>query len=154
MSYSQASERRRQRIREIVSSKQVSDQKQLVELLAELYGIESNQAVISRDLRKLGIIKKPGEQESFYELPSTDIQVEILKLAVVDIQFNENMIVINTLPALAAFVGDQLDAYDEELEILGCIAGENVVFITPKSIKNIARVYERVCKKMHYKKVL
>lgn len=144
-------EGRQKAIQELVKRIAISDQMQLVELLKEQYGIEANQAVVSRDLRKLGVVKKMVAGVICYEMPDVDVTAEILRLALVDIQYNEAMIVIKTHPGLAAFVGDCVDQY-QDLEVMGCLAGENVLFITPKSIKHIHKTYEKICEKFHFKK--
>lgn len=142
---------RQKAISALVKKRAISDQNQLVMLLKEEYGIEANQAVISRDLRKLGVVKKSVNAVLCYEMPNVDVSAEILRLALVDINHNESMIVIKTHPALADFVGDSVDQYDD-LDVLGCLSGENVVFVTPKSIKNIHKTYEKICEKFQFKK--
>lgn len=146
-----SSSARQKAIQELVKKIAISDQKQLVELLKEHYEIEANQAVVSRDLRKLGVVKKMVSGVLSYEMPDVDVSAEILRLALVDINHNESMIVIKTYPGLADFVGDCVDQYND-LEVLGCLAGENVVFVAPKSTKNIRKTYEKVCEKFHFKK--
>lgn len=138
-------------IKELITKHHISDQLKLVELLKDHHNIDANQAVVSRDLRKLGIVKKMVNGSLCYEIPDLDVKTEILRLALVDISYNESTIVITTHPALADFVGDCVDQYDD-LEVLGCLAGENVVFVAPKSIKQIKQVYERICEKFHFKK--
>ncbi len=142
---------RHEAIKELVKKRAISDQKQLVELLKKQYQIEANQAVVSRDLRKLGIVKKVVKGVLAYELPDIDVATEILRLALVDIIYNESMIVIKTHPALADFVGDCVDQHDD-LDVLGCLSGENVVFVAPKSVKNIRKTYEKICEKFQFKK--
>lgn len=142
---------RHQAIRELVKKTSISDQKQLVALLFENYGIETNQAVVSRDLRKLGVVKKMINDLLIYEMPDVDVTTEILRLALVDITHNEAIIVIKTHPALADFVGDCIDQYTD-LEILGCLSGENTVFVTPLSIKNIEKTCAAICEKFQFKK--
>jgi len=151
MSDKQSSTARQEAIKELVNKKAISDQKQLVELLMEDYGIETNQTVVSRDLRKLGVVKKMVNAVLVYEMPNIDIKTEILRLALVDISHNESMIVIKTHPGLAAFVGDCVDQHPD-LELLGSLAGENVVFVAPKSIKNIHNTFKALCEKFHFKK--
>jgi len=144
-------EKRREAIVELLKKEHVSDQGQLVALLKKQYKIETNQAVVSRDLRKLGVTKKEIGGKLVYELPTTDIQAEILKLAIVDISHNEAQIVIATQPALAAFVGDAIDAM-EDIDILGCLAGENMVFVAPKSIKTIKETSYALSLRLGFKK--
>jgi transcriptional regulator of arginine metabolism len=124
---------RQEAIRKLLSKEAISDQQQLVERLKAVHAISTNQAAVSRDLQKLGVVKR----SHIYELPQTDIKAEIFKLAILKVEHNETTIVITTFPGLAAFVGDCLD-HTEGLDILGCLAGENVVFVTPRSIKTIA----------------
>lgn len=150
MSYRESTINRQKAIKELIKKFAISDQKQLMELLLQECALETNQAVISRDLRKLGVVKKAINGAPIYEMPDIDVTTEILRLAIVEIQHNESMIVIETHPGLADFVGDCVDQY-ADLEILGCLAGENVLFITPKSIKNIKNTYELICKKLHFK---
>lgn len=142
---------RQQAIKDLLLKESISDQKQLVELLKKHYGIETNQTVVSRELHKLGVIKKLVKGVLVYEVPSVDTTTEILKLALVDIEHNEVMIIIKTHPGLAAFVGDCLDQHTD-LDILGCLAGENVVFVTPKSIKKISKVTQDIKEKFYFKK--
>lgn len=144
-------EERQNAIKELVQTRSVADQNQLVELLKKHYGIIANQGVVSRDLRRLGIIKKIVNGTFSYEMPNLDVNAEILKLALIDIEYNDAMIVIKTYPALADFVGDCIDQYDD-LDILGCLSGENVVFVTPRTIKNISKVFEKLCARLHFKK--
>lgn len=151
MESKQTVEARQNAIKELVKKLAISDQKQLVELLMSHHQIETNQTVVSRDLRKLGIVKREIKGVLSYDLPDIDVTAEILKLALVDISHNETMIVIKTHPALADFVGDCVDEHDD-LDVLGCLGGENVVFVTPKSIKNIAETYKKICEKFHFKK--
>jgi transcriptional regulator of arginine metabolism len=141
---------RQEAIKILIKQMIISDQKTLVQLLKERVGIETNQAAISRDLRKLGVIKKETNQGLVYELPTSDTKVDLLKLAIMDIHYNEMMIVIKTHSGLASFVGDCIDE-KTDLDILGCLAGENVVFIVPKSIKTIKEIYKTVCESLYFK---
>lgn len=141
---------RRKAIKELVSKEPINDQMELVEKLQSQFKIETNQAVVSRDLRHMGIVKKQVKGSLIYELPDRDIDTEILRLSLEDIQCNECMIVIKTHPGLAPFVGDTIDQLSSA-EILGCIAGENVVFVAPKSVKNLQFLYKELCNHFHFK---
>lgn len=141
---------RQQAIKELITEKSVSDQNQIVDLLREKYDLETNQTIVSRDLRKLGVIKKMLNGIMVYEMAETDVQTEIFRLALVDIEHNEAMIVIRTHPGLSAFVGDHLDQCND-LNILGCLAGENVVFVVPKKISELADTFNAICKKFQIK---
>lgn len=142
---------RQEAIIELIKKVAIADQNQLVSLLKEHYDIEANQAVVSRDLRKLGIVKKAVNGVLVYEFPDLNVSTEILRLALIDINYNDSMIVIKTQPGLADFVGDYVDQHDD-LDVLGCLAGENVVFVAPKSIKNIHKTYEKICQRFYFRK--
>ncbi len=142
---------RQEAIKELLKNHEISDQEQIVELLLSKYKIETNQAVVSRDLRKIGVIKKQVGKKLIYELPTTNIISEILKLAITRITFNEAHIVINTQPGLASFVGDAIDEL-EDGEYLGCLAGENVVFVAPKSTKKMAESAALLAQKLSFKR--
>lgn len=141
---------RKKAIENLIKKNAISDQHQLITLLLQEYGIETNQAAISRDLRTLGVIKKNINGIMIYEVGDVDATKEILRLALIEINYNEVMIVIKTRSGLASFVGDYVDQ-QPDLEVIGCLAGENVVFVIPKSIKNIEKIYESVCESFHFK---
>ena len=146
-----SAQKRQDAIVDLLKKVAVSDQNQLVELLKKYHGIETNQVTVSRDLRKLGVVKQLINDTLVYNLPQTNVKTEILRLALVDISYNEGMIVIKTHPGLAAFVGDYIDQ-NQELEVLGSLAGENAVFVVPKSTKKIKNIYEALCENLNFKK--
>lgn len=146
-----SAQKRKNAIVDLLKKVAVSDQNQLVELLKKYHGIETNQVTVSRDLRKLGVVKQFTNDTLIYNLPQTDIETEILRLALIDVSYNEVMIVIKTYPGLAAFVGDYIDQ-NQDLEVLGSLAGENTVFVVPKSIKKIKNIYDTLCENLNFKK--
>lgn len=143
-------EKRREAIKELIAQKQVLDQQHLVKLLDTLCKIKTNQTVVSRDLRHLGVVKKQVKGVIVYELEQTDTRKELLKLAIENIEHNNALIVIKTHPALADFVGDCIDQL-KETSILGTLSGENTVFVTPRVLKEIESVYVILCKKLYFK---
>lgn len=138
-------------IKKLITEQSIFHQNQLVDLLKEKYFIETNQAIVSRDLRKLGVTKKILNGNMVYEISEVNVQSEIFKLALVSIENNETMIVIKTHPGLSAFVGDQLDQC-QDLDILGCLAGENVIFVIPKKISKINEITDTIRNKFYLKK--
>jgi transcriptional regulator of arginine metabolism len=141
---------RQDALKQLLTSHEVEDQQTLIELMKRQYGIDASQAAISRDLRALGISKRKVKNKIIYEPSKLDPNKEILRLAVVDVQHNNNLIVIHTLPGLADFVGDYLDMHDD-IGILGTIAGENTLFVAPKEIKDMKHIYNNICKFLYIK---
>jgi transcriptional regulator of arginine metabolism len=139
-------------IKELIKSEAIEDQQKLVDLIKERYGIEASQAVISRDLRALGVGKRKVQNKMVYEIAEIDPSKEILRLAIVNVQHNESLIIIHTLPGLAAFVGDYLDMRAHEIDIIGTIAGENTLFVAPQKIGTIKQVFSKICKIIYFKK--
>lgn len=146
-----STEHRQQAIQALLRDSMVGDQQTLIEKLSLHYGIETNQTVVSRDLRKLGVIKREVKGRLIYELPTVDVRAEMLKLALIAIEHNEMMIVIKTQAGLADFVGECLDQHTD-LEVLGCLSGENVVFVVPTSIARIQQTYEAICQRFQFKR--
>lgn len=147
-----ASIQRQDAVKKLINDFPITDQKSLVDLLKEKFGIETNQSALSRDLRKLGVVKKEVDNELIYTLPVIDVTINLLKLAVLEVKHNETMIVVKTHAGLAAFVGDHLDA-QENLNILGCLAGENIVFIACQTNSDIHQTYNQICQTLHFKKI-
>lgn len=139
-------EKRAALLEEIIGTDKPSNQAEVVRLLKKKHGIKATQAMISRDLKRLGIVMKQVEGKRVYAIPEKDTEVQLLRLAVKKIEHNETMIVITTHPGLAPFVGDMVDEAD--LDILGCLAGENAVFLVPRSVKKIKETFKNVCKAM------
>jgi transcriptional regulator of arginine metabolism len=137
-------------IETLVQEYVIEDQQTLSDLLNEHYHIKTTQAIICRDLRTLGITKALVKGKSIYQIPSKDIQLEILQLGILDIQHNNYMVVIKTLPALADFLGDFLDAFEDD-GILGTLSGENTVFVTPMAGIPIDQFHKTICRLTHFK---
>lgn len=107
----------------------------------EQQGYPLNQSKISRLLRKLGAIKITNEhKEIVYTLPrepAPPTSKNVLSQLVINITLNESLIVIHTNPGSASLIGRLLDHNNQELHILGTVAGDDTVFIAPKSTKHI-----------------
>ena len=143
---------RRKAIKELIGSQAVENQIMLVQLLKDTHGIVTNQSIVSRDLQEMGISKKKYKDVMIYELNEIDPSKEILRVGVINIEYNEMMIVVTVFPGLAAFVGDYLDSVREELGILGTMAGENMIFVAPKSITKIEEIYKKISLMLFFKK--
>jgi transcriptional regulator of arginine metabolism len=135
-------------LQELVATHDIQDQAMFIELLHAKHGISTNQAVISRDLRKLGIHKRLRGTVMVYDVPQVDVMNEILRYALQSVHHNENMIVIKTVAGTAALVADYLDA-QHDLAILATLAGENVVFVVPVSAKNIETLFLGISHRMN-----
>src|SRR5258708_2503960 len=122
---------------EILRKGSASTQQDICQELAA-QGFAINQSKISRLLHKLGAIKAKGAQgQTEYRLPKelappptqTPLKQLILKIAV-----NENLVVIQTSPGSASLIARMLDYQNSESEILATLAGDDTIFVSPKSL--------------------
>ena len=133
-------------LRQILQNKAVGTQEALKkELLSQ--GFDVNQSKLSRLLRKLGAIKVLNQQgEKVYHVPTVEAAVpkdSALAHLVLEICHNETTLLIKTHPGSAALIGHVLDK-EPHLEILGTIAGDDVLMIIPKSIHEIPSLLKEI----------
>lgn len=137
-------------IKELIKTTPIEDQQTLVSMIKQRYGIDTNQSIVSRDLRALGIGKHKVGEKMVYELPEHDASREILRLAIANMNHNEQVIAIQTLPGLASFVADYLDLQEHNL-IMATVAGENVVIVFPSSVNQTKELYNTLTTLLYFK---
>lgn len=127
--------RRQQLIARLIAQHAVSNQPQLVELLA-VEGISATQATVSRDLEDLGAVKVrvPGG-ETVYAIP----EFEPARLApenqlrrvmgewVAEVRHSGPMVVVKTPPGCAHVVASALDRSGLD-GLIGTVAGDDTIF--------------------------
>ncbi len=127
---------RQYRIQSLLADHPVTNQLQLVELLAA-QGVVVNQATVSRDLEELGAVKVRGVGgESVYAIPelpkdqttTTEHLRRVLGEWVVDIAVSTPIIVLRTPPGCAHVVGSAIDRSSLE-GVLGTVAGDDTVLV-------------------------
>ena len=135
---------RQAKIMEIISTKNVETQEQLLqELLAA--GFASTQATISRDIKELRIVKELTSFGTYRyttavrEVPTTfsGRLNTIFRECVTSFDYAQNIIVIHTLPGLANAAASALDALNMSV-FLGTIAGDDTVFIVMRDNNSAA----------------
>lgn len=128
-------------IKRIILSRIIGKQADLRRALRKS-GIHVTQATLSRDLRELGVVRI-GTPEGMRYVIHVEAEEEKLRsligYEVERIDSNEEMIVVKTLPGRAQGVASIIDNLRHPL-ILGTIAGDNTIFITPVSVKKTAEV--------------
>ncbi|MBS0603417.1 MAG: arginine repressor [Verrucomicrobia bacterium] len=131
----------------LLKHRKASTQEDLCEALVK-QGYEINQSKISRLLRKVGSIKVTNEQgQTVYSIPREPAPPAIstpIQDLVVDIVSNESLVVIFTSPGSASMVARILDYNQTKTQILGCIAGDDTIFVAPKSTKNIQKLCQEI----------
>jgi transcriptional regulator of arginine metabolism len=131
---------RQHRIAHLLEEHHVTNQGQVVELLAA-DGVRATQATVSRDLDDLGAIKVrvPGVSETVYavpELPKDQIAPEdhlrrVLGDWLVDVAVSLNVVVIRTPPGSAHVVASALDRAGLA-DICGTVAGDDTILVVAR----------------------
>ena len=99
---------RQNAILEIISERDIETQHQLLTALAER-GLKSTQATLSRDIKELRLIKELGPKGNYRyvaaKAESDDFEERLRKIfkeSVISYDVAQNLVVIKTLPGLAA----------------------------------------------------
>src|SRR5579862_8451913 len=127
---------RQHRVLRLLETHAVSNQAQLVGLLAE-EGVEATQTTVSRDLEEIGAIKVrvPGG-DTVYALPELPVRQlapeehlrRVLGEWVVEVGHSANLVVLRTPPGCAHVVGSALDRSGFE-GVIGTVAGDDTVLV-------------------------
>lgn len=131
---------RHTRILEIISEKDIETQEQLLdELKAD--GLSCTQATISRDIKELRIVKELTSMGNYrYAAPSQEAASSfsgrlnsIFKQCVTGVDHAQNIVVIKTLPGLAAGACSAIDAMQMSV-VVGSLAGDDTAVIIMRDI--------------------
>ena len=126
--------KRHDAILEIISENDITTQEELQRELRER-GIEVTQATVSRDIRRLHLIKRqiPGGK-SIYAVSTGGTKqgkewlVRVLQDSVKDVDFAQNIMVIKTESGMAMAAAAVIDSAPDK-RVLGCIAGDDTIIV-------------------------
>lgn len=128
---------RRDAIRRLIRSTRIGTQEELRSLLAQ-EGHDVTQATLSRDLARIGARRATlPEGGSAYELDgyaspaAVDHPLAQVRPMVIELDHNDAMVVVHTIPSAASPVALALDRARLP-EILGTLAGDDTVFVAPR----------------------
>ena len=135
---------RHEKILEIVSSRDVETQEQLLEVLQQ-EGYNSTQATISRDIKELRIVKELTKYGTYrYTISSKELTSsftaklnKIFKECVTSYDFAQNIVVIHTIPGLGGAAASAVDSMEMPV-VLGSIAGDDTVAIIMRDFEAAA----------------
>ena len=129
---------RHNKILEIISSKEIDTQDELVEILNSL-NLNVTQATVSRDIKELGLIKISCKTKKYkYALMQNDNlsekskQANLFKNCVTKIDIAKNIVVVKTLVGNASAAGAIIDNLNL-IEIVGSVAGDDTIIIIARS---------------------
>ena len=136
---------RQAKIVEIISTTNVETQEQLLQLLQDA-GFSSTQATISRDIKELRIVKELTSFGGYRyttaakEVPSTfsNRLNTIFRECVTRYDYAQNLVVIHTLPGLAAAAASAIDAMNMSV-VVGTLAGDDTVMVVMRDNNSAAQ---------------
>ena len=126
---------RQAKIMEIISTRNVETQEQLLDLLQQ-EGFRGTQATISRDIKELRIVKELSSLGTYrYTTSANEVSGSftsrlntIFRECVTGFDYAQNIIVVRTLPGLASAAGSAIDTMHLST-VVGSISGDDTVMI-------------------------
>ncbi len=152
-------QKRQNKLLEIVRSREVETQEELLALLRE-EGFRVTQATVSRDIKELRLAKIPNGKGGYkYAVPAGSLTGDLRRRVkrvfedyVRAVDFTGNIILVKTYPGGAHAVAAVIDEL-EWPELVGSIAGDDVILllVRPDEEKELTRpkglagkVYDRI----------
>lgn len=134
--------------KELLNQESFSSQGEIVEALKNQGFSSINQSKVSRMLSKFGAVRaRNTKMEMVYCLPnelSVPATSSPLRNLVLDIDHNEFLIVIKTTPGAAQLIARLLDSVGKSEGILGTIAGDDTIFVSPTRTTSISTLIEHI----------
>lgn len=136
-------ENRQTAIKQIVRSRNVRTQRDLVDYLQEM-GYKCTQATISRDITEMGLRKT---NDGSYVLVEDMNMRRMIADMVCSVERADNLVVIKVLPGTASGVAAALDAATLP-EIMGTVAGDDTILAIARNAED-AKEFEDTINRMH-----
>lgn len=141
--------KRQEKILEIITSKNIETQEDLINALKN-EGFSATQATVSRDIRQLNLVKVLDKGVYKYVAPKSDAEKSgtynhALFSAITDVKYALNNVVIKTNPGLAQAVAAGIDSLQDS-DILGCVAGDDCIILVSKSSEASISITNKILK--------
>ncbi|QJC28402.1 transcriptional regulator ArgR [Enterobacteriaceae endosymbiont of Plateumaris braccata] len=132
----------------LIKKEKFSTQIEIVRALQEEGFNKINQSKVSRMLTKFGAIRTRNiKMEMVYCFPldlSVPNTTSSLRNLVLDIDYNDVLIIIHTSPGAAQLIARLLDSLGKSEGILGTIAGDDTIFIIPTRLFKTINLYNNI----------
>jgi transcriptional regulator of arginine metabolism len=128
-------------IKHIITHQAIASQDELCQALRKA-GFDVTQATLSRDMKELGIarVNTPDGVRYVLHVESEERRLtSFIGYEIESIDANESIVVIKTLPGRAQGVAEIVDNMHHPA-ILGTIAGDNTIFVSPSTVARIDEV--------------
>ncbi len=133
----------------LLKEEKFGSQSEIVKGLQALGFDNINQSKVSRMLTKFGAIRtRNANLEMVYCLPSEQGIPTVsssLKELIVSIDYNDALVVIQTGAGAAQLIARMLDSFGRTKGILGVVAGDDTIFITPIRNTKASELFEDIC---------
>ena len=136
---------RRELILDLISKNSVETQDDLLVLLKNV-GVETTQATVSRDVKKLNLVKVQDSNGKYYYSVSKTVATDdmanntaFIRSAVLSIDYALNNVVVKCSSGMAQAACATIDMMQHDL-ILGTIAGDDTVLIITRSTEESAEL--------------
>jgi len=135
-------------IRELLAHHRISSQDDLRAILAD-QGIDVSQSTLSRDLRRLGVVRRSDAAGAYYALSGpgdTTAAPELRRLVphlLVRVDRAGHLLVLKTLVGSAHTIAAAVDNA-AWTEVLGTIAGDDTVLVVVRNEKQAGEVADRI----------
>jgi transcriptional regulator of arginine metabolism len=129
-------------IKDLIAHHGVSTQDDLCRMLKR-QGFDITQATLSRDLKELAVLRVNTPEGPRYALNPIAEERRLKSFIGYEIEqmdANEYLIVVKTLPGRAQGVAEIIDSLQHP-DILGTLAGDNTIFVTPSSTRKLKQVF-------------
>ncbi len=138
----------------LLKEESFGSQGEIVDALKQ-QGFESiNQSKVSRMLTKFGAVRtRNAKMEMVYCLPAelgVPTVSSSLRELVLGIDHNAALVVIHTGPGAAQLIARLLDSLGKSEGILGVVAGDDTIFITPTMPVSTEQLFKSVCELFEY----
>ena len=137
--------KRQKAILEIINTYAIETQDELIKKLEE-YGIVCAQATISRDIKRLNLVKEPTKGGYHYVVSAQHGRFDVaerlqkvLREYGTRVNCSGNLVVFKTMPGLGMAAGAAFDSMDVE-QMLGCVSGDDTVVIVMRD-NNSAQIF-------------
>ena len=132
----------------LLKEERFGSQSEIVSALQEHGFVNINQSKVSRMLTKFGAVRtRNARMEMVYCLPA-ELGVpntsSPLKNLVLDIDYNDALVVVRTSPGAAQLIARMMDSLGKSAGILGTIAGDDTIFITRSRSVSIEVLYHKI----------
>lgn len=132
-------------VKEIIEENSISKQTEITDILLKKYKINVTQSNISRILKQIKAVKVvTNNKEVVYEIQEklTDASSWIKKF-IKKIDDNGNILVITSYPGSAHIIGQAIDEKNLK-NVMGTLAGDNMLFIAPKNVAEMKELREEI----------